>query len=119
MGAVDVDEQEIKLILSSIDPDIDYDNWVTVGMAIHHSLGRSGFDLWDDWSQSGSKYNESAMSKHWHSFGKSDSPRTLATVIAMAESGGYKQPVEFSSDVEFKDTENNNSGLKKTTGFCR
>ena len=119
MGAVDVDEKEVETILSYIDSDIDYDNWVTVGMAIHHSLGGAGFDLWDDWSSKGSKYTTSAkLERHWHSFGKSGNPRTLSTVIAMAESNGYKQPVEFESDIDFKDdTPNTIVDLKRPPGF--
>lgn len=119
MGAVDVDDSEVRDILTYIDPDIDYDNWVTVGMAIHHSLGGHGFDIWDEWSAKGSKYNQNAMSKHWHSFGKADNPRTLATVISMAESNGYKQPVEFVSDIHFEHDDKTSAivDLKRPPGF--
>jgi len=117
IGTVDVDDKDVEEMLSFIDPDIDYDNWVRVGMAIHETLGGAGFDLWDDWSQKGSKYNSGAMNKHWHSFGKSDTPVKLGTVINLAESGGYQQEVEFVSDVEFKSTETAIVDLKRPPGF--
>lgn len=109
-GDVDVTLDELKNMLNHIDPDATYDEWIRVGMAIHHATRGSGFDLWDDWSKNGKKYSGvSGLEKHWHSFGKSANPAGLGTMIYYAEQGGYcANPVEFVSDVFFDDEQ---SGL--------
>lgn len=102
-GAVDVTLDEIAAMLSHVDPDSPYDEWVKVGMAIHHATSGSGFDIWDDWSRRGKKYTGvSALEKHWHSFGKSANPAGLGTLIFYAERGGYQKSVEFVSDAFFE-----------------
>lgn len=115
LGAADINESDIKEMLSFISPDIDYDNWIKVGMAIHHGLGGNGFELWDEWSSKGEKY-KGELDRHWYSFGKSSNPVTLATLVNLAEANGYKQAVEFESDIVFKD-EIINIDLKRPPGF--
>jgi hypothetical protein len=103
-GAVDVTMDEIKAMLNHVDPDCAYDEWVRVGMAIHHATQGSGFDVWDDWSRHGKKYTgSSGLEKHWHSFGKSANPAGIGTLIFYAEKGGYEKSCEFVSDVFFND----------------
>jgi len=53
-------------LLSYIDPDVGYDEWVRVGMALK-SEG-APFSAWDDWSSKGSKYNQREMQAKWNSF---------------------------------------------------
>lgn len=53
-------------LLSYIDPDVGYDEWVRVGMALK-SEG-APFSAWDDWSSRGSKYNQREMQAKWNSF---------------------------------------------------
>ena len=98
-GTMDVSKQEIADMMTHIkNDDLDYEEWVRVGMAIHHSLNGDGFDLWDKWSQSSSKYDDRSMSLKWHSFGKSAMPVTVGTLIHYAEQGGWKQPVTFEAE---------------------
>ena len=53
-------------LLSYIDPDVGYNEWVRVGMALK-SEG-APFSAWDDWSSKGSKYNQREMQAKWNSF---------------------------------------------------
>lgn len=53
-------------LLSYIDPDVGYNEWVRVGMALK-SEG-APFSAWDDWSSKGSKYNQREMQAKWKSF---------------------------------------------------
>lgn len=95
--SLDVTEQEICDMLAHIDADVDYDDWIKIGMAVHHSTNGDGFHLWNAWSSKGKKYNGSdELDKHWHSFGKSANPVTIGTLFHMAEAGGYKRPITFS-----------------------
>lgn len=95
---VDVSAQELQEIVRHIpDPD-SYDNWVAVGMGIHHATQGAGFHIWDAWSQQSSKYDPEQMGRKWHSFGKSANPVTLGTLIFKAEQDGYVVPVTFQID---------------------
>ena len=95
-STIDVSHEELAEMLSYINPDIDHETWVRCGMAVHHSTGGTGFDVWNDWSAKGSKYPSSdALFKRWHSFGKSANPVTLGTLIYYAQQAGWEQPVTF------------------------
>ena len=95
----EVDDNGIVDMLSYINPDIDYDDWVRIGMSIHHATGGNGLELWDKWSKDGKKYNGFAsLDKHWHSFGKSASVVTIGTLLYHAEEAGYIAPVTFTPD---------------------
>ena len=70
---------ELKMHLIHIDPDVDYDQWMRAGMAIHYESGgsRQGFELWDDWSANGHKYSTKERNlAMWMSF-KSDHPKPV------------------------------------------
>lgn len=96
---LDIDEQHIATLLNHIDPSLEYNAWVSVGMAIHHCLNGGGFDIWDTWSATSTKYtNSGALSKHWHSFGKTVTPVGYGTLLHYAKDGGYCEPVTFVYD---------------------
>jgi len=100
--SIDVSHGDLEEMLRHIpNNDLDYDQWVKIGMALHHATGGAAFELWDKWSQQSSKYDDTAMSNKWHSFGRSANPVTLGTLIHYAEQGGYVQPVTFTPDKEF------------------
>jgi hypothetical protein len=48
----------------------DYDFWLNVGMALHHQFRGSseGLQIWDEWSQTASNYDEEATTAKWESF---------------------------------------------------
>lgn len=107
---IDVTDSDIEEMLSFVDPDCDHETWYRCGMAIHDATSGNGFHLWDDWSKDGKKYpGSSILEKRWHSFGKSGSPVTLATLMHYAEEGGYQQSVTFTPTVEF-DIQEDDSG---------
>lgn len=100
---VDVNEAELAEMLSHVpNNDLDYEEWIKIGMALHHATGGSAFDLWDRWSRQSSKYDDTSMQYKWHSFGRSANPVTLGTLVHYAERGGYIQPVTFTPDKEFQ-----------------
>lgn len=93
--SIDVSHGDIADMLAHISPDVDYDTWIRIGMAVHHGTGGSGFSVWDDWSGRGEKYDAKNMDSHWHSFGRSANPVTLGTLIHHAEQGGWQWPVDL------------------------
>ena len=72
-------------MLSCIDPDCPYDEWLKIGMALK-SEGVP-FEVWDDWSSRGSKYNAGEMQSKWNSFRRNDV--TGGTLYHIASQYGY------------------------------
>ncbi len=71
-----------------------YDDWIKVGMAIHHERpNATGFDIWVEWSSTDQKrFNIKACHTHWESFDipTRGNPITMGTVINMARDRGYR-----------------------------
>lgn len=85
-----------KSALSVLDPDMAYDDWLHVGMALHHEMGGSeeGFAAWDAWSSRGEKYvSREDLETRWASFGSSAGvPVTGGTIKRMAAERGWSEP---------------------------
>lgn len=80
-------ESDCLDLLSFISPDIGYDEWIKVGMALQ-SEG-FGFNIWDNWSRgSSSKYQAQNMAGHWKSF-KPHHGVSFGTLVKMAQDGGW------------------------------
>jgi putative DNA primase/helicase len=83
----------LRELIGEQDPDGSYDEWLRVGMALHHETGGSnaGLAIWNDWSARGKKYKGlSDLGTHWSSF-RSDirNPVTLGSLVrnAVAQPG--------------------------------
>src|SRR5699024_7383536 len=97
--ALDVSDGEVKNMLSYVSPDCSYEEWIRVGMGIHHNLNGTGFSVWREWSQHGEKYpGDDVLDRHWQSFGKSQNLVTLGTLMHYAQEGGYIAPVTFTAE---------------------
>lgn len=100
---VDVGDTELAEMLSYVpNNNLDYEEWIKIGMALHHATGGSAFEMWDRWSQQSTKYDDTSMQYKWHSFGRSANPVTLGTLVHYAEQNGYIQPVTFKPEKEFQ-----------------
>lgn len=94
---IDVSEGVIASMLSVVTCYNDYEDWVKVGMAVHHASNGSSVDLWRDWSKQSSKYDPEDIDAKWHSFGKNGAnPVTVASLIKMAKDNGWIEPVSDS-----------------------
>lgn len=99
---------DIKDHLSHINPDLGYDEWIKVGMALHEE-GLS-FSLWDDWSKTGSKY-DGTTGQHWKSFHKGGGV-SYGTVVAYAKAGGWeRQSVNVKPNIIIPNLEPVNSSV--------
>ncbi len=83
---------EMESLLDQLDPDMGREDWVRVGMALHHEAegDDTGFDIWNDWSSNGGKYpGEEALREQWDSFTRRMGPGrkqiTMASVIYMTK----------------------------------
>lgn len=77
--------------------DVDYEKWLAVGMALHHSTKGSavGMDMWKRWSAQSSKSTGKSIGYKWDSFGKQSNPVTYATLYHYATQDGWIEPVTF------------------------
>ena len=77
-------------ILDSIHPaDLDYQEWVNVGMALKHE-GYTAAD-WDRWSQGDpARYHSGECFRKWGSFHGSSEPVTAGTIVQLAMDHGWK-----------------------------
>lgn len=100
-------DYEVQEMLSYLDPDMDYDEWVKVGMALH--AGSYSVDSWDEWSRRGGKYESGVCLEKWGSFSAHGAGKVgMGTLIHMAREAGWTrnamayeaaQPIEFIAPV--------------------
>ena len=82
-------------LLGALDADMGREDWIKVGMALHHECegDDTGFELWDDWSSEGATYpGTEGLRMQWDSFdrrvGSGQRQITMATVIKMVKRAG-------------------------------
>lgn len=93
---LDVSHSDIAEMLSGISANMGYEQWVRIGMAVHHATDGTGFEVWDQWSATaGDCYNGNEMADKWHSFGRSANPVTIGTLIHHAQEHGWKMPISM------------------------
>ena len=101
---MDVSQADVESMLDAIPCPVGRQDWLTIGMAVHHTTAGHGFALWDKWSQTGPGYESEQMSPMWHSFGKHPVPVTVGTLIHHAEKNGWLRPVDITELPEPDDT---------------
>ena len=84
---LDVTDAEVDKALDMLPAeDLDYDDWLMVGLALFHQYrgdtGDAGFGRWLAWSKKSSKHNPKFMRTKWKSGGGRDRPVTMASVFA-------------------------------------
>ena len=90
VSPVGLTASQIEEALTVLDPDMGHQDWLQVGMALHHETGGQGFHYWDDWSATGAKYpGGEKLMERWASFGRaSGQPVTARTLVRMANEAG-------------------------------
>jgi hypothetical protein len=77
---------QVHRLLSYLNPDCAYDEWLKVGMALQS--GGYPLTLWDEWSKRGKKYKAGECVEKWSSFSDSGGI-TMGTLIYWARQSGY------------------------------
>lgn len=79
-------DENVQDMLAALDPDMPYDDWLRVGMALHSG----GYDLgiWDKWSACGSKYKAGECKNKWQGF--NGTAVSMASLKYMAIEKGWK-----------------------------
>lgn len=79
-------KEEVLRMLDHISPDIGYQEWVEVGMALND--GGYPLSMWNSWSRGGQKYENKCCEVRWRGFGKQDGI-TMGTLVSMAQLNGW------------------------------
>jgi hypothetical protein len=89
----------MEALLAKLDPSMGREDWIRVGMALHHETqgDDTGFELWDEWSAGGYTYpGTEGLRTQWDSFtrreGSGRAPVTMASVIKMAKDASPPTP---------------------------
>lgn len=108
-----VDWHAVNAALQAIPPDCSYDDWLKVGMALHHATdGRDeGFTVWADWSQSvENAASDRELTAKWRSFGTREGGGvTLGSLFHLA--GQRHQGVAVEAD-DFDDLDDDTPSAK-------
>jgi len=91
---------EIAQLLPYLKSKVDnYQDWIEVGLGIHHSTAGSaeGFRLWNDWSKQSNKYNPAEMAGKWESFSTGNG-RGIGSLVHWAKEYGYGAPAKVEED---------------------
>lgn len=82
-------EQMVRL-LGAINPnEIEYEEWIRIGMAIKSQYpDDDGLAMWDEWSSHGDRYEERECIKRWDAFDDLGATR-MATLFFYANERGY------------------------------
>lgn len=89
LGGCLVDWHEVDRALACIPPDVGYDQWVHVGMALH-AAGDTG-ERWDQWSARGEKYKDGETGQKWISFKQVPDGIGLGSLFVIAHEYGYER----------------------------
>jgi len=86
---IEITEQNVMTALTYLSPDIAQKDWFAIGAAVKDSCLPNSFDLFDDWSQNGASYDESAIKTVWNSI-KVGGAITIGTLFGLAGANGWK-----------------------------
>ena len=79
--------KQLKILTDKLDPDIGYDEWYRIGMALYYETGGSdeGLNIYDAWSSKGTKYiGTQKIRAKWSSFKSgSNNPITVGTIYKL------------------------------------
>jgi hypothetical protein len=88
------DRAKLESALAMVPPDLEYEEWIQVGMALYATLGEGAFAMWDAWSSRGQKYKGSKdLEVHWRSFARGGVHRVSeAKIYRLATDNGWRAP---------------------------
>lgn len=91
---------DLRELLPYIDPaDLNYQDWLNVGLALH----QEGYDcaVWDEWSRNDSRHHVGECARKWAGFGRGGGERvTGGTLVQMAKDRGWR-PVQEDYELDW------------------
>lgn len=103
---------QLREILEWVPGNDDYEQWLRVGMALHHQFdgGEDGLQLWHEWSESAHNYDDDALERKWNSFHRElgRNVTTAATLIKIAKENRQEHSREQFEKIKRKVKETTN-----------
>jgi hypothetical protein len=88
--------EKIEDALRHVSADCSFNDWLSIGMALHNWNAEAGRALWDTWSASApERYDDAAISQHWRTFADKPGGVTIATLFKRARENGWKPAAAF------------------------
>ena len=83
--------------LGHLDPDCTMQQWIEVAAGLKHQFGDAGFELWDEWSAKGTKYDKDGdeTEYRWSTLKAQPldrAPITIRSVFRLAQARGWSNP---------------------------
>ncbi len=91
-----VQRADVESALEYISPDCDYNQWISILMALHSAGEPWVFDVADSWSSGGSTYKPGEVAKKWKSF-RPEGGVSIATLFKAAKDNGWR-PSRFTAE---------------------
>lgn len=99
-----LNEEQVVEALEHVDADLPYQDWLRVGMAVYDwDSGSKGKSIFERWSRTNPKWEESRGQPHIDDLWENDSPNgdvSVGTLIYHAKQGGWEPPSPSSGDEE-------------------
>jgi hypothetical protein len=90
VGTLAAVEDALKFIPN---PDLSWDDWNRIGMAIYCATEAKGLHIFDQWSRASGKYNSSETTQRWEHYSKSPPSKIGAgTLYYHAQKNGWLPP---------------------------
>lgn len=85
---LDISDDYLAMVLAALPAD-DYDEWLQVGMALHHQYGGSelGLQTWHTWSRQSAKYDAAVLAAKWPSFATARAAGTITVATLIQRAG--------------------------------
>jgi hypothetical protein len=90
VGTLSAVEDALKFVPN---PDLSWDDWNRIGMAIYCATEAKGFHIFDQWSRESGKYNSLETNQRWEHYSKSPPSRIGAgSLYFHAQQNGWAPP---------------------------
>lgn len=81
--------ETIRAALQCVPADLPRDEWARIAMALKSELGEAGFELFEEWSRKGAKFDARATRDTWRSV-KAGGGVGIGTLMHMAKAHGFR-----------------------------
>lgn len=90
---------DVLSALSVLNPDMNYQAWLQIGMALHSTgAGKEAYEIWDQWSKNGTLYRAGECAYRWSTFTPSGGI-TLGTLFHMAQAAGWNGQISTEAHI--------------------
>lgn len=91
-GDGEAEPELVEMALDAIpNDDVDYDEWLRIGMALRHWDDDAGYALFVKWSEQSSKFDPADLDRRWASFGDVGAVN-IGTIFQRAMLNGWERP---------------------------